>query len=330
MVSTAIGDVAADSLGSVLMHEHVFLLTPELDLAYADIVGWDEKRRMDDAVTLLKNAKDAGVDTIVDLTVIGQGRDVRRVREISERSGVTIVVATGLYTFDALPKFLQNVGPGSPVRDQAVDPMVEMFVRDVRTGIGHTRVRAGILKCATDEAGVTPGVERVLRAVARTSVETGVPISTHTHAQSHRGLDQIEIFRSEGVDMERVIIGHSGDSTDYAYLSTLADHGVTLGMDRFGLYGGKYSDFDTRVDVVAAMCHRGYADRMVLSHDASAWMDWLPLEITPGTSMDMPDWRFDHIHTAVLPALSERGVTDDQIAQMLVLNPARLLTPAPR
>lgn len=104
-----------------------------------------------------------------------------------------------------------------------------------------TGIRAGILKCATDEPGVTPDVERVLRAVARAHLRTGVPISTHTHAPTRHGLDQQRIFREEGVNLGRVVIGHCDETTDLAYLEPL--------------------------DTLAELCRRGYAGRIVLSHD---------------------------------------------------------------
>ena len=93
--------------------------------------------------------------------------------------------------------------------------MTEMFVRDIREGIAGTGVKAGILKCATDKPGMTPGVERILRAVAQAHKQTGVPISTHTHARTRRRLEQQEIFRQEGVDLNRVVIGHSGDNRKF-------------------------------------------------------------------------------------------------------------------
>src|SRR2546429_9976938 len=113
--------------------------------------------------------------------------------------------------------------------------MIAMFVRNSERGIGDTAGRAGMLKCATDEPGMTPGVERVLRSVAQAHRQTGVPISTHTHAHSRRGLDQQDIFRQEGVDLTRVVIGHSGDTTDTDYLDEIIANGPYIGMDRFGI-----------------------------------------------------------------------------------------------
>src|SRR5579863_7601472 len=134
---------------------------------------------------------------------------------------------------------------------------------DVTEGIAGTGVRAGILKCAVDEKGLNPGLEMVLRAVARAHLRTGVPISTHTHAATRRGLEQQRIFQEEGVDLSRVVIGHSGDSTDIAYLEELIAQGSYIGMDRFGI--DMLLPFADRVNTVAVMCERGHADKMVLS-----------------------------------------------------------------
>jgi phosphotriesterase-related protein len=164
-------------------------------------------------------------------------------------------------------------------------------------------------------------VERVLRAVARAHHATGVPITTHTHAHTKRGLDQQRIFADEGVDLGRVIIGHSGDTTDLDYLEEMIAAGSYLGMDRFGL--DNILSFDDRVDTVVTMCQRGYANRMVLAHDASCHIDWLPEAALP---VVLPNWHYLHIHHDVLPALRQRGVTEEQITAMLVDNPRAIFS----
>ena len=134
-----------------------------------------------------------------------------------------------------------------------------MFVRDMTTGIADTGVKAGILKCATDRLGVTTDIDRILRATAKAHRMTGVPISTHTYARGKVGLDQQRIFREEGVDLSRVVIGHSGDTTDLDYLEELIRNGSYIGMDRFGI--DTILGFEERVKTVAALCGRGHAGR---------------------------------------------------------------------
>jgi phosphotriesterase-related protein len=296
------------------MHEHVFVLSPEIHDNFPEVWG-DEAKREADAVTRLNELKSRGVDSIVDLTVIGLGRYIPRIARIAAQTDLNIVVATGVYTYNDVPMYFHFSGPGTPLGE----PMVEMFVNDIEKGIAGTGVKAAILKCATDEPGVTPGVERVLRAVAQAHRQTGVPISTHTHAATKRGLEQQAIFAEEGVDLSRVVIGHSGDSTDLGYLEELIAAGSYIGMDRFGV--DVYLGTEERVNTVAQMCERGHADKMVLSHDASCYMDWLPEEMVP---VVMPNWHYLHIHNDVIPALKERGVTDEQLTTMLVDNPRRI------
>lgn len=315
-LSTARGSVDTADLGVTLMHEHVFIMTTEIADNYPEAWG-DENRRIDDAIARLDELKSRGVDTVVDLTVIGLGRYIPRIARIAAATEINIVVATGLYTYNDVPMRFHYQGPGTLLDGPEI--MTEMFIRDITEGIADTGVKAAILKCATDEPGVTPGVERVLRAVAVAHRETGVPISTHTHAGSRRGLEQQQIFAQEGVDLSRVVIGHSGDSTDLDYLEELIAGGSYLGMDRFGI--DSILPFEQRVDTVARMCERGHAEKMVLSHDASCYFDALPEEVV---AVAMPNWHYLHIHNDVIPALKQRGVTDEQLTTMLVDNPRRI------
>jgi phosphotriesterase-related protein len=312
-IPTVRGPIDTSQLGVTLMHEHIFVLSTEIMLNYPEVWG-DEDQRVEDAATRLNELAGQGVRTIVDLTVIGQGRFIPRIQRVAQRTSINIIVATGIYTFGDVPFYFRLRGAHPP--PGGTDLMTDMFVRDITSGIGQTGVRAGVLKCATDAAGLTRGVERVLRAVARAHRETGVPISTHTHVGTRRGLDQQRIFREEGVDLSRVVIGHSGDSTDLQYLEELIAAGSYLGMDRFGI--DTILSFDDRVDIVARLCQRGHAGKLVLSHDYSSFIDWIPERELP---VRWPNWHYRHIHQDVIPALKRRGVTDDQVRAMLVDNP---------
>jgi phosphotriesterase-related protein len=307
-VQTARGPVDTGNLGRVLMHEHVFVISTEIQQNYPEEWG-PEDARVADAIRRLNELKAAGIDTILDPTALGLGRYVPRIKRIADQIGLNIIVATGLYTFDVLPHYFGSRGE---------DVMTSMFVRDIEKGIADTGIKAGVIKCATDAPGVTPGVERVLRCCARAHRQTGVPITTHTHARTKRGIEQQKIFKEEGVDLSRVVIGHCGDTDDIAYLEELMANGSTIGMDRFGI--DALLSTEARVDTVAKLCKRGYADRMVLSHDAACYLDWIPGELPPPT---MRHWNYLHISKDVLPMLRERGVTDAQIQQMLVDNPRR-------
>ncbi|GAB19145.1 N-acylhomoserine lactonase [Gordonia effusa NBRC 100432] len=315
-VETVKGQVDVEDLGTVLMHEHVFTISTEIRENYPNYPDpWDEEHRVADAVAKLTEATTRGVRTIVDPTVIGLGRYIPRIQRINAQVDINIVVATGIYTYHEEPVQFHFTGPGR-IFDVKVDPMTELFVGDIREGIADTGVKAGLLKCAIDEYSLTTGVERVMRAVAQAHVETGTPITVHTHAADKTGLIAAKVFGEEGVDMSKVVIGHSGDSTDLDYLKELAATGAILGMDRFGI--DVFSPFEDRVNTVAGMVEAGYTSQMVLAHDASCYSDFYP---EAAVTAALPNWKYTHIFDDVLPALRERGVTDEQITTMLVDNP---------
>src|SRR5699024_7539495 len=135
---------------------------------------------------------------------------------------------------------------------------------------------------------------------------------------SGSGLVAQRVLAEEGADLTKVVIGHSGDSTDLDYLMRLADAGSLLGMDRFGL--DVLLPYEDRVNTVAELAKRGYAEKMVLAHDASCYIDWFSADAKEAA---VPNWNFTHISDDVLPALRERGVSEEQIRTMLVDNPRR-------
>jgi phosphotriesterase-related protein len=317
-VQTVTGPVDTAELGRVLMHEHVFVLTPDVQQNHPEEWG-DEDDRVADAVAKLTALRATGVATIVDPTVIGLGRYIPRIQRIAEQVDLNIIVATGCYTYDDVPFFFHHRGPAldAALGTSVPDPMVDMFVRDITDGISGTGVRAAFLKCAIDRPGLTRGVERVMRAVAQAHGRTGVPITVHTHPGSRTGLEVQRVFGEEGVDPRRVVLGHSGDTTDVDHLSELADAGFVLGMDRFGI--NLDTTFEARAGTVVEMCRRGYAESMVLSQDAACYIDW----VDPFVMSMLTQWHYTHIHEEVLPYLREHGVTDEQIDTMLVTNPRR-------
>ncbi|MEV5836911.1 phosphotriesterase-related protein [Nocardia sp. NPDC052112] len=312
-IPTATGTVDSAELGRVLVHEHVFVLGEEFRQNYAD---WDEDAKVDDAVEQLDELKSLGIDTILDPTVLGLGRYLPRIEKIAARTDLRIIVATGIYTYNDVPFQFHYTGPG--LLFDRPEPMVEMFVKDLTEGIADTGVRAGFLKCAIEEQGLTPGVERVMRAVGQASAQTGAPITVHTNPHTRSGLVAQRVLAEEGADLSRVVIGHSGDTTDVDYLTELADAGSLLGMDRFGL--DVLLPFEDRINTIVELVRRGYLDKIVIAHDAACHIDWFD---PVAKAQVAPRWNYRHISEDVIPALIAGGLTDDDIDAILVRNPRR-------
>ncbi len=303
-------------LGRVLIHEHVFLMDMEYTFNYRPDFFSDET--ITNAAARLNALKAAGIDTIVDLTVLGLGRHVPSLAKVAAKTDVNIIASTGAYSFNEVPAPFSFYGPGL-LKNSEVEPMIAHFVGDIMHGIGGTVIKAGELKCAIDTPGLTPGVERIMRAIAQAHRQTGTPITVHTAPLEQTGLIVQRVLAEEGVDLEDVVIGHCGDTTDIDYLMKLADRGSLLGMDRFGV---EFSmTMQQRVQTIAAMVQRGYGGQLALSHDCCCWSDFFP--DVADYHAAMPNHNYLHISQDVIPALLEAGVTVDQIDTMFITNPRR-------
>ena len=314
-VPTIAGDVEAGDLGVVLMHEHVFIRTEPLQQGWPGFGGWDTEAEVAAARERLSRLSQAGVGAILDMTVPGLGRDPALIARAAEGTGLTVMLATGYYTYDNLPVPFQYRGTGK-VLDDGDQSLESLFERDVTTGIGGTGIRAAVLKIVTDEQGMTTDLERLAIAVANVHGRTGTPICTHAHAPTKRGLEQQRLLASRGVDLGRVLVGHSNETTDLGYLEQVIDNGSYLGWDRCGL--AVTTPLDAQLDTLAKLCERGYAGRVMLSHDKASFTDWFT---NAEQDFVLPDWQFTYIHSGLLPGLRERGISGDQIEQMLIRNP---------
>jgi phosphotriesterase-related protein len=315
-VETVQGAIDADDLGLVLAHEHVRFRDEAVAAQWP--ARYDEDAELDAALEAVAAAKAKGVQTIVDATAMFGGRDVRFMKRVADQTGVRIVACTGIYSYDYLPHYFEN-------RD--VDAMADHFISDVEGGIQGTDIKAAFLKCAADANGVTENVEKIHRAVARASVKTGAPIMAHSMPAVGTGPRQVEIFQEEGVDLARVQIAHCGDTDDLDYIEGLVAKGVYVGLDRYGLE--MYLPIDRRNATTAELLRRGHAERLIVSQDYCATIDWFPPEAAAvfESSEAIRNWSMTLVFDEVVPALREQEVLDDATFRTIfVENPRRWLT----
>lgn len=314
-IQTVQGPVEAEELGTTLIHEHVRFR----DEAVAEQwpARYDREAELAAALDHVNAAAAHGVEAIVDPTAMFGGRDVEFMRRVAQESGVKIVACTGIYTYDYLPPYFAN---------RSEDQMAEHFVEDIEKGVQGTDIRAGFLKCAADEPGVTPSIEKVHRAVARASVQTGAPIMAHSRPASNTGPRQLEIFAEEGVDSEKVQIAHTGDTGDLGYIEGILDSGAYIGLDRYGL--DMFLSLEKRNTTTAELLRRGHAEKIFISQDFCATIDWFPPEAVEGLVQGglVRDWSMTLVFEQVLPTLREEGAfTDEHFEQIFRRNPRRWL-----
>jgi phosphotriesterase-related protein len=312
-VESVNGPIDVEQLGLTLIHEHFRATDEATRFQFPHL--YDEQAEWEAALSDANAVKGHGVQTVVEPSAMFLHRDAVFSKRVADESGLNVILATGIYTYDHLPQ---------PFMNRNEDQLAEIFVHDIERGIQGTDIKAAFIKCAADEAGVTPNIEKVHRAAARASQQTGRPIMAHSHPKSETGVRQMEIFAEEGVDPDKVQVAHTGDTDDLDYIERLLDTGCWIGMDRYGLEF--FLPTEQRQATVLALLEKGHADRMFLSQDYCSTIDWFPPEVLEPLKADMvPNWSMTFLFEQVIPELKERGMTDEQLDQMMVENPRRWL-----
>ncbi|MFQ5934306.1 MAG: phosphotriesterase [Dehalococcoidia bacterium] len=334
VVRTVLGDLSPEELGAVLPHEHTFFhwLGAEAD----HLSGYDREKVIDGLAGRIKRVKEShGLGTIVDVTTSDTGRNVEFMVELSRRTGVHIVAATGFYTASmAIPYYW---------RVRSLDAVEEFIAREITEGVAGTDVKCGVIKLASGpELGkplpewgakvetyagrLTPTEEKVFRAATRVQRRLGVAITTHTDSYDWHidnvGARQLDVLEEEGADLSRCIIGHADGCTDIRQLTEILDRGANVGIDTIG-YEGRLVNNKLRLGLVVGLVAMGYAGQLLLSHDTVMY------EMRrPGTQDDpqlydgkRPGLLFEQF----IPALLQSGVSEEATHQITAENPRRLL-----
>lgn len=308
-IQSVLGPVDTAALGQVLMHEHLTCADWSMRMNFGPRF-YEEDKVAEMACGMLSKAAAMGVRTVVDGTPVNLGRDIRLMRETARRTGLNIIASTGFYYQEE---------PWLAFRDE--EQIYDLLMGDCTGGIQGTHSRPGILKAGVGHAGVTPLLQKVLHATGRAAARTGLPIFCHHDPSICSGGEILDLFEGCGVAPSRVILGHSGDTTELDYLTAMLERGCWLGMDRFG-FCDRDLGLEPRVDAIARLCEKGWGHRLLLSHDLAAYLAfWDSWETTKSSDYLNLEEDFTFIHRRVLPALRERGLESSVVDGLLTANP---------
>jgi phosphotriesterase-related protein len=343
LVTTVLGPVPVDELGMTLTHEHLIcdwtgpLTAPEgaaertlfektVDASLRWLLTENpacclDNARLEDTnavVDELQPFLEAGGRTVVDCTNGDIGRDPVALQEISERTGLNVVMGSGWYV---------HPYHHSATADADEDELYELLMAEFADGVGDSGVRPGII----GEIGVSPkftDAERIrLRAAARAQPELGVPLLIHLPGWQRRAFEVLDlVLGEEGVAPEAVVLCHmdpSGEDPDYQ--REVAARGVWLEFDMIGMPNyfpgeGQSPAPDQTAAAIARLVEAGYASRLLLSHDIALKSLWTR---NGGNGMG-------YVPRLFLPRLERHGVPPAVIAELLTVNPRRLFTDARR
>jgi len=302
-IQTIKGSVGIDSLGLILPHEHLFT---DLRGPSAPDYAWAEPSAVVKVVgPYLEEASAAGVTALVECTPVGVGRNLSVLERLAEVSPIHIVMPTGVYREAFIPASLRETG---------VDDLAELWIGELTEGIEGTSIRAGFIKLAVSDDGLTSLEVRNLQAATKASRQTGAVIASHTIGgkNAHKEMDVLE---NAGLTLDRFIWVHAQTEADLSVLKEAAQRGAYLELDSVG---APYQPQTELLEMTIALIDAGHADHLLLSHDAG-WYN-------PARPDGMPDdgYRgYTSLTEDFIPALLARGISEEQIQHITVENPAK-------
>jgi phosphotriesterase-related protein len=314
-INTVTGSCEPKELGFTLIHEHLSAGFPGWEF---DNAGFDRKKEVGLAVDRLKEIKELGVNSFVDPCPMELGRDVEFAAEVADKAGMRVIMATGLYN--------EALGIPPHFRGMPPDAIAEVYVNELTEGMGNTRIKAGIIKTATGGIpGMTETANQIsenesncLRAAARAHKATGAPILCHNDELGPFGRETLDIFADEGVNFNRVLIGHACGVGDMRYYFDILDRGAWIGFDRFGIEA--IASDKMRLASLIGLLAVGY-DRIMLSQDhVGCWLGRTS-ETWNEFVKACPNWSYSHVLKHIIPELNKAGVGEGTIQTMTVDNP---------
>jgi phosphotriesterase-related protein len=301
---TVRGEIASEELGVCYPHEHLFLDQWGSDGGprgvYAD-VGLTTRE--------LRPFVRAGGKAIVDVTAPWPaiGRNPEALLRVAEALDIHVIMATGFY--------LPSLSAGSTLVDRSsVDELASGLLEEIDRGWGAAGIRPGVIKVASECAYILPSEERTLRAVGRAHLQTGLPITTHAELYPGLGLKQLAILREERVEPQHVIIGHCSTVLDIEYLVAVCETGAFAAFDTVGR--NDLIPDEALAGTIAQLSARGFTNRLLLSMDICRRSHL--------AGLGGPGWAY--LLERFVPMLFEQGVTESQVREMMLENPARALS----
>lgn len=311
-VQTVLGPVDPAELGFALPHEHTAIALWHIPNR------WDywELTADEPLITAeLARFRDAGGTTLADLTLPGVGRDPAWLVRLARATGLHLVMGAGWYRGAHYPAEAR-------IDRRSVDDLADELVREAEQGISveglDAAVRPGILgEIGTDKPWISALEERVHRAVARASRQTGIAITTHA-VMSDVGLAQLRVFETEGADLTRVVIGHADSYPNLDYYLEVIKRGASVEFDFLGMsFTPQERHGEPRViELLLELLSRDHADRVLLSQDVCHNQQLRRYE---GNG-------YTYLQETFLPRLRERGLSQAEIDQLTIANPRRILT----
>lgn len=303
-VMTVTGPVDPARLKFTLTHEHVIVDFIGADKVNKNRYNQDEVFRT--ALPLLMDVKKRGCDSFVDCTPAFIGRDVELLKRLSDETGLYILTTTGYYGAAKekyIPKYAYT---------ESAEQLSERWIDEWRNGIEGTGIKPGLIKTGVDNAPLSEVQRKLIDAAALTHLATGLSIGVHT-GNGDAADEQLEILASRKVSPAARIWIHAQNEKDRSYHISAAQQGSWVSFD-----GISKESVQENVNFFQTMKEARLLDRVLASQDSG----WYHVGEPGGGKYN----NYNAIFTDFIPALKQKGFTQDEIDTVFVTNPAKALT----
>jgi len=303
IIMTVTGPVPITNTGFILEHEH--LLVDFIGARETGYHRWNRDSVITKVLPYLVEAHSLGVEMIFDATPAFLGRDPLLLKQLSELSDLSIITNTGYYGA------MENTYLPDDFFRSSIDDIAQKWITEWKNGIENTGVRPGFIKIAVDTAATLSGEhQKLIRAAARTHLQTGLTIASHTGPDGP-ALTQLEILSEEGVSPEAFVWVHAQDGTFEGYLKAITQ-GAWISLDNVATDSLRIANL---VFKLTQLKTNGYLNHVLISHDAG----WYQVGEKGGGSFR----GFKDIFTHLIPELKKQGFTENEVNQLLIVNPVQ-------
>lgn len=306
MINSVLGKIDEKNLGVTLMHEHI-----TWDSSGAESTNeYSIEEVVDTMLPYLLELKNSGCNTFVDATTLGSGRDLKILVECSKRSGLNILTNVGTWDgSDHEGKFVPN-----ELKGKSIEQLAEIWTEQFLNGIEGTDIKPAYIKIALGDTGViTEFQEKILRAAARTSIRTNLPIQCHT-IPAKSAVQAVSIVEEENLLMNKFIWVHADVEKNTEIILKLAKKGIWLEFD----FIGREKEFSWQIEALKYATKNNLLDRVLLSQDAGAFYF--------GKKNDKDSiLPYSRLFKEFIPQCIDNGISNESFHKLLVENPLKVL-----
>ena len=306
VIMTVTGPIPAQKMGITMAHEHLLV-----DFIGADSTGehrWDRNQVIERVLPYLLELKNIGVITFIECTPAYLGRDPLLMKSLSQESGLYILTNTGYYgarNNSFIPQFAFA---------ESAEQLADRWIMEWKQGIEGTGIKPGFIKIAVDAGdSLSETHEKLIRAAALTHLETGLTIMSHSGPEKP-ALAQIEILKQAGVSPGAFIWTHAQSGTLESHVEA-AKMGTWISLDNVFPDSARIREY---VKKLMNMKQNNLLNQVLISHDAG----WYHV----GEPNGGPFREFTALFKILLPALQKNGFSENDIHQLLVVNPQKAFT----